>query len=128
MKLLKIVGPALLALLLPSCFTVEHFPGDASRYDRLYFGPVSESPMTPPVKADRWRNYAVFGLVEWSEDQIQWAGARLGGIGEAQRPMKIAVHTEQSVPNGLTSFGLGLIGGIFAPLLFVPRTTAVLAW
>ena len=124
----RVCALSLMCLISTSCYTVEHFPEDASRYDDLFFAPVAEAPATPSVKEDKWRNYAVFGLVEWKEDQIKWAGTRLGAVGEKQRPMKVVVHTEQSFLNGATSFGLSLIGGILAPLLFVPRTTEVIGW
>ena len=42
--------------------------------------------------------------------------------------MQFYITTEQSVTNWLASFGLSLVGGILAPLLFEPRTTELKAW
>ena len=127
-RLSRIACALSLAGALSSCLTVDHFPGDASRYDGLFFAPENAAPLEPALKDSQWRNYAIFGLVSWDGDQTRYAGTRLGEVGSENRPMRMVVHTEQSFVNGLTSFGLGLLGGILAPLLFVPRTTEVTGW
>lgn len=111
-----------------SCFTVDHFADDPARFDHLYFGSSDAEPLRPPIDDSKWRNYAVFGLVEWDKDQVRFAGNRLAHAGSAEAPLAIVVDTRQSFLNGLTSVGLSLIGGILAPLLFIPRETEVVGW
>lgn len=127
-RILRAAG--ILALTLPaaSCFTVDHFTGDQSRYDGLFFGDAKSAPVEPPVEADRWRNYAVWGLVSWDKAQTRFAGERLAQVGSDRRPMEISVRSEMTFVNGLTSFGLGLLTGPFGALFFVPRSVEVHGW
>ena len=55
---LRNAGLALCALGATSCFTVEHFTGDPTGYDGLYFGSRVEQPLTPAVKDASWGKMA----------------------------------------------------------------------
>jgi len=117
-----------LALSATSCFTVEHFTGDPAGYDGLYFGPQQEAPPIPAVQDDKWRNYAVYGLVPWDEAQIRFAGRRLAQVPGGIRPLEFTVTSEQTFLNGLTNFGLALLTGGLGALFFAPRSIEVTGW
>jgi hypothetical protein len=121
------VGVALVCAL-SSCWAADHFHGDPTQYDNLFFGPDESAPKNAAVRTDKWRNYAVFGLVAWDEAQTRFAGTRFGAVPPVSRPMTIYVRSEESFLNILASFGVSLIGGPLGPLLFVPRTTEVIGW
>ena len=113
---------------LSSCWSADHFHGDSSQYDNLFFGAADAAPRNAALKTDKWRNYAVFGLVAWDEPQTLFAGTRFAAVPTASRPMTIVVRSEESFVNILAAFGVSLVGGPLGPLLFVPRTTAVTGW
>jgi len=119
-----------LALTLPatSCFSVDHFTGDATRFDGLYFGDNESAPIEPPLRDNKWRSYAVYGLVEWDEHETRFAGERLALVEAEQRPMEFAVVSEQTFLNGLVSFALGTLTGPLGALLYVPRSIEVTGW
>ena len=121
------LGTVLLCAL-ASCYAADHFHGDPSQYDDLFFGPEGEAPSRPTVKDDKWRHYAIFDLVAWDREQTRFARNRLGKVAPDSRPMKIVVRSEQSFLNIAASFGVSLVGGILGPLLFVPQTTEVTGW
>ena len=127
-QILNLAATAALLLPLGACYTVDHFTGDPARYDGLYFAREKDAPEEPLVHDDEWRNYAVWGLVEWDEKQTRFAGRRLAQVSDENRPMDIAVRSEQTFLNGLTSLGLGLLAGPFGALFFVPRSIEVNGW
>ena len=127
-RILRAACALTLALSVTSCFTVDHFTGDPTRYDGLYFGDDKDAPVEPPLHADQWRNYAVYGLIAWDESQTRYAGERLSQVGGDRRPMDVAVRSEMTFLNGLTSFGLSLLTGPFGALFFVPRSIEVSGW
>jgi hypothetical protein len=124
----RAAGAALLGVFLAGCFSVDHFPGDASRYDGLYFGPSGGTPLEPAVDDSAWRNYALYGLFPWDEASTQFAGRRLSQIDRDRRPMRFVVTSEQTFVNGLALWGLSTLTAGLAPLVFVPRSIAVAAW
>lgn len=111
-----------------ACFTVDHFTGDPTQYDGLFFGDAKSAPEQPPLVDDDWRNYAVWGLIPWDEAQTRFAGRRLSQVGAERRPMTMSVRSEMTFLNGLTSFGLSLLTGPFGALFFVPRSVEVRGW
>jgi len=127
-RLLRTLLAAAAALPAASCFTVDHFTGDRSRFDGLYFGREREAEEEATVHDDRWRNYAVWGLIPWDKAQTRFAGERLAQVREASRPLHVAVRSEMTFLNGLTAVGLGLVTGPFGALFFVPRSVEVQGW
>ena len=125
---LKLFASAALLCALSSCWAVDYFHGDPTRYDNLYFGSAQDAPMAPRLKDDKWRNYAVYGLVVWDEPQTLFAGNRLGAVPADSRPMKMFVRSEETFVNVLAGLGVSLVLGPFGPLLFMPRTSEVVGW
>lgn len=124
MRPLHLLPASFLLLVLGSCYHVQHYVDDASRMDGLYFGPASAHRQAEWMD-DKWRIYALFGLVAWEETQTWWAGTRLSGLAPGQRPATFHIVSGVSFLNGLSALGIAAVTGIFQPLLFVPYSTEV---
>lgn len=120
----SVLCAVVLLLVAPSCLQVDHFEGDPRQYDGLYFGPA-QTGETTEVRDDKWRGYALWGLVAWSRKNTEWAGRRLAQSSAADRPQRIVVRTRMSPGNALVAAGMALFVGPFQGLIYEPRSTEV---
>ncbi|MEM1450670.1 MAG: hypothetical protein AAF957_20615 [Planctomycetota bacterium] len=116
----------LLTLPLSACYSVDHFAGDQSKYDGLYFGSEGAKPLEPALEDDKWRHYAILGLIPWDKDQIEFSGRRLAQVGSDSKPMNIVVESEMTFVQGLINVAVGFIP--FGSLIFQTRNVEVSGW
>ncbi|MEM6671434.1 MAG: hypothetical protein AAF726_01240 [Planctomycetota bacterium] len=120
------LGTIALTLPLSACYTVEHFSGDQSLYDGLYFGSRTAIPESPGLHDEQWRHDAIYGTVPWDPAQIQFSGRRLGQVGKELRPMNVVVTSEMTVVQGLVNLAVAFVP--FGNLVFQTRNVEVDGW
>ncbi len=126
MSLVRVLAALTLAAAVTACLQVDHFTGEPTGYDNLYFAPRDSAPLRPEISEDKWRLYALLGLVDWKEEQLVFAGDRFARVHSDDRPLQIRVVTEATILNSLANIGAGIIP--FGALLFTSRSTQVVGW
>jgi hypothetical protein len=126
MSALRLITALAVTSAISSCLQVDHFKGDPTEFDNIYFGSLERAPLHPEIASDQWRLYAILGLVPWDKEQLEFAGDYLARVAPDDQPTNVHITTELTVVNALANIGASLIP--FGSLLFFSRHTEVVGW